>query len=160
MKNLPVGWQAEGNITELKDLIEGEGKRNKDGREQGERESEGGHGKKEDVSEENEDVMERDDAFPAEAGKEGHAPEFSILRERLEIHHEEIGKGEEGQWNGEREETMDVFCLDDKCNGRDDIGNVNGEKEFPETAVNELEWREGVKKDDREGNAGKEEGSK
>lgn len=151
VKNPPVGAQAEGDVAKLDDLIEGEGKRNKGGREQRERESEGGHGEKEYVSEENEDVMERNDAFPAEAGEEGNASEFSILRKGLKVRHDKIGEGEKGKRNCDPEETMCASRLKDERNGRVDIREMDGKEEFAETAIDESKRRDGVSEEDRQG---------
>ena len=102
----PVCGRAEGDVAELIDLEQGKRKREKRGPQEIERKPGGGHGKKKDKREEDEDMMKRHDAFPAEAGEERDTAVFLILREGLEIERDEISEGEEGQRDGEDEEWM------------------------------------------------------
>ncbi len=104
MEESPVGFDAEGDVAELEDLIEGEGQCEEGGREEVEGEVEGGHGEEKDIREEDKDVMKRYDAFPAETRQESGAFVFLVLREGPKVLHDEIGEGKEGQRNVEGEE--------------------------------------------------------
>lgn len=101
--------------------------------------------------------MQRRDAFPAEAGEEGDAVIFLVLRKGLEVSHDEIGKNEERQGNGEREEAMRFVRLKRECDGRNDVREMNGEEKFSSAAIGEAEGRDGVCEDDSEGEEKKEE---
>ena len=125
MEDRPVGRQADGDVAELDDLIDGKGQREEGRPDERESETEGGHGEKEDVGKDEEDVMERDDTFPSEAGKESDTAKFLILREGLEVHHEEIGEGEESQRDGDGKKTMCAAGLENKCDGGKDVGEMD-----------------------------------
>lgn len=69
----------------------------------------------------------------------------------MEVHYEEIGEGEEGERDGEGEETMSVARLKDERNGRKNVRDVNGKEKFAETAIDKSKWRNGIYEDDHEG---------
>lgn len=102
-------------------------------------------------------MMQRRDAFPAEAREEGDAVIFLVLRKGLEVSHDEIGKSEKRQRRGEREEAMRFVRLKRECDGRNDVREMNGEEKFSSAAVDEAEGRDGVCEDDSEGEEKKEE---
>jgi len=160
MENPPVGRQAEGDVAELEYLIEGEGKRQEGGPKQGQIEAERSHGEKEDICKEDKEVMEREDAFPAEAGEKGCAPEFLILCKGLKVHDDEVGKSKESEGNGDGKESMHVTRLENKCDRRKNICNMYGSEEFTEAAIDESQWRDGVCEDDEEGERKKEDRGK
>lgn len=101
--------------------------------------------------------MQRHDAFPAEAGEEGDAVEFSILRKGLKIARDEVGKSEERQRNCENEEAMRLVRLKRERDGWNHVGKMNGEKKFSHAAVDEAEGMDGVCEDDSEGEEEKKE---
>jgi len=70
------------------------------------RKSEGGHGENKNISEQNKNMMQRNDAFPTQACEESDAVIFLILREGLKITHNKICKSEEGQRNGQPQKRM------------------------------------------------------
>lgn len=72
--------------------------------------------------------MQRHGAFPAEAGEKRDAVVFLILREGLEVSHDEIGKGEESQRNGEGKEAMRFIRLKRERDGWDYVSNLHSEK--------------------------------
>ena len=102
-------------------------------------------------------MMQRRDAFPAEAGEERDAMVFLILREGLKISHDEISEGEKRQWDAECEEAVRFIRLKRERDGRDHVGKMDGEEKFSRPAVDEAEGRDGVCKDDSEGEEKKEE---
>ncbi len=104
--------------------------------------------------------MQRRDAFPAEAGEEGDAVIFLVLRKGLEVSHDEIGKSEERQGNGEREEAMRFVRLKRECDGRDDIREMNSEEKFSRAAIDEAKWWDGICEDNGKGEEKKEERGK
>ena len=149
MENRPVGRQVEGDVAELEDLVEREGKCEEGGPKKGQREAEGGHGEKKDVSKDEEDVMERDNALPSETGEEGDTAEFFIEGKGLKVSDNEIGKCKEGYWDGNGKEAMHVPCLKDKRNGGNHVTDMHREEYLAKTTIGESEWRNGVCKDDR-----------
>ena len=160
VEDCPVRRQAEGDIAELDDLIDGEGQCEKGRPDECKSEAEGGHGKEKDISKDDEDVVKWNDAFPSEAGEESDAPEFLVLCKGLKIHHEEVGEGEESERDGNGEEAVRAARLEDERNGGKYVGKVYGEEQFAETTVDQSKWRNGVDEDDREGKAKKEERSR
>ena len=105
-------------------------------------------------------MMQRHNALPAEAREESDAVVFLILRKGLKVSRNEIGKGKEGQWNGEDEEAMSFVRLKREGDGGNHISELNGEEKFPRAAIDEAEGREGVCEDDGEGEEKKEESGK
>lgn len=105
-------------------------------------------------------MMQKHNALPTEAREKGDAVVFLILRKGLKISHDEIGKSEERQRNGEDEEAMGFICLKSEGDGGNHVGKMNGEEKFSRAAIDEAERREGVCKDDGEGEEKKEESGK
>lgn len=95
--------------------------------------------------------MQRHGAFPAEAGEEGDTVIFLILREGLKVSRDEIGKGEEGQWNGEDEEAMSFVRLKREGDGGNYVSNLRGEEKFSPAAIGKVEGRDGKCEDKDEG---------
>jgi len=114
VEDRPVGRQTEGDVAELEDLIEGEGKCEEGRPEQGQCEAKGRHGEEKYVCKDDEDMMKRNDAFPTKASEESDAAEFLVEGEGLKICDGEVGKGEKNQRDGDREETMCVPRLQDE----------------------------------------------
>ena len=150
MQDFPVGRQAEGNVAELKDLVECKRQSKEGGSQQGQGKSKGGHDEEKEISKDDEDVMKRHDALPAEAGEEGDSSVFSILRKGREVGNDEIRKSKKSQREGDGKKAMRVPRLKDKGNGGDDIGKVDGEEEFAKAAIDETHGRKGVREDNEE----------
>ena len=98
----PVGFGAEGDVAELIDLKKRKWESEKGGREGRQRKADSGHGKHKNISEQHKDVMERHDPFPTEAREERDALIFLVLREGLEIKHNEKSKRQECERQRER----------------------------------------------------------
>jgi len=98
---------------------------------------------------EDESVMKRDGALPAETGEERETFVLEILGEGGEVQHEEVGQGERG--DGEREdgdEAMEVPGLEDESEQRSHVADVRGEEKFAEAAAGEAERRDGIREKD------------
>ena len=95
----PIGFDAEGDVAELVNLKKGKREGEKGRREDIERKVDSGHGKQKNISEQDEDMMQRHDAFPTEAREKGDTLIFLILRKGLEIKHDEISKREKRKRN-------------------------------------------------------------
>ncbi len=117
----PVGLGAEGDVAELIDLKKRKRESEKGGCEDVEREVNGGHSKHKNVSEQHKDVMERHDPFPTEAREERDALIFLVLREGLEIKHDEKCKRQKCERKRERQKWMRSCRLECERNGRNHI---------------------------------------
>ena len=95
--------------------------------------------------------MQRNDAFPAKAGEESDASVFLVGGKGGEIHRNEIGKAEEGQRDGQPEETMGLPGLKDIRKGGNHICQMRSEDEFSETAIDKPKRRDGIGKDKEKG---------
>jgi hypothetical protein len=89
-------------------------------------------------------MMQRDGALPSEAREKCDTTVFLILRKRLEILHNEISEGKECQGKGHCEETMDVSCLKNKRDGRENISQLHGEQNLSKAAIHHLERRDRI----------------
>ena len=156
----PVGLGAEGNVAELIDLKKRKRESEKGGRENVEREIDGGHGKHKNISEQHKDVMERHDPFPTEAREESDTLIFLVLCEGLEIKHDEKSKRQECERKRERQKWMRGCRLERERNGRIHIRQLHRQQKFTEAAVDEPERRHGINEDKNEGEDEKEESRK
>ena len=96
--------------------------------------------------------MQRHGTFPAETAKECGALIFLVGGKGCEAENQKIGEGQRGKWNGNHnEQAMILFCLQQKSDGRNDIGHMRREGEFTETAIKKAERRNGVQHDENEG---------
>lgn len=145
LEDEPVGFESEGDVAELKNLIEGEGQCEECGGDEAERDVDGGHGEEEDVRKEDEDVMKRHDTFPAEAGEEGEMFVFFVLLEGLEVLDNEIGEGKESDGDGGGEDGMSLFTLECEGEGGNDVAKLDGKDDFAEATVEEAKRWNGVR---------------
>ena len=146
----PVRWHSERDIAKLINLEERKRQREKCRPDESQRKSEGGHGEDENISEQNKNMMQWNDAFPAEAREECDAFVFFVLREGLKIKYDEICKSEEGQRNGQREKGMCLAGLQCERKSWKDICRLNCEEQFAEATIDESERRRGINKNDDE----------
>jgi hypothetical protein len=137
LEDEPVGFESEGDVAELENLIEGEGQCEKSRGDEVERDVDGGHGEEEDVRKKDEDVMKRHDTFPTEAGEESEAFVFLVLLEGLEVLDNEIGEGEESDGDSGDEDGMCLFTLECEGEGWNDVAELDGKDDFTEATVEE-----------------------
>ena len=96
--------------------------------------------------------MQRHGTFPTETAKECGALIFLVGGKGCEAENQKIGEGQRGKWNGNHnEQAMILFCLQQKSDGRNDIGHMRREGEFTETPIKKAERRDGIQHDENEG---------
>lgn len=127
------------------DLEGGEGQGEEGGRDDVESKAEERRERECEVGEGDQAVVERNGAFPGEAAEECAALVFLVVGKGGEVEDEKVGEGKRCQRKQQCCEQARHFSgLQEKCDGWDDVGDVNREDEFAESAVDEMEGRDGV----------------
>lgn len=129
-----------------------EGQGQEGGRDEVERETEERDEGEGEIGKCDETVMQRDCAFPRQAAEQRAALIFLVVGEGGEIDDEEIREREHGQRDEEDGQQARVFPgLEEKADGWNDVGDVQGEDQLTEAPIGKVEGRDGVGEDEDDG---------
>lgn len=143
----------------MDDLKDGEWKREEGGPDQVEGKAEHGRKRESDVSKYDKAVMKRHSAFPCEAAQERAAFVFLVFGKGCEIDDQKICQRQCGERDDEEgQQAVRLANLKRKTDGRNDEGDMRGEDQFAETAVDEMKGRDGISEDEGNGRKKKEKG--
>lgn len=136
----------------MKDLKNGEGKREECRRDEAEGKTKKRGNRESKIGKDDKTVMERNGALPRDSPKECSTFVFLVIGECGEVDDKKICKGKRGKRQQKCGQQAGHFAgLQEEGEGWDDVGNMNGEDKFAKSAVDQLKRRDGANKDEDKG---------